>query len=84
MRKGLDVELYNVEKDGRETQDVAADYPSVADSIRTMMIRSHEPNPYWDKENKPLFNLEKACRDNGVEIPMKQKNRKQTGTDHEK
>lgn len=71
MRKGLNVELYNVEKDKSETQNVAADFPAVVDSIKSMMQRSHEPNPYWDKDNQPLFNLEKACSDNGVELVEK-------------
>lgn len=74
MRKGLSVELYDVENDERETRNVAADYPAVVDSIKGMMMRSHEPNPYWDKDNKPLFDLEKACRANGVEVRMKDTN----------
>ena len=71
MREGLNVELYDVEKDGRETRDMAADYPAVVDSIKDMMMRSHQPNPYWDKDNKPLFDLRKACRDHGVEVRRK-------------
>lgn len=66
MRKGWNIELYDVDADEREKKDLAEQYPKVVGRIKKMMIESHIPNPYWDKENTPLFDVRKACEDNGV------------------
>lgn len=71
MRKGLQVELYRTDVDEGETKDVAKLYPEIVEKIRKFMNESHIPNPYWNKDNKPLFNLERACKDNGVPVPHK-------------
>lgn len=71
MRKGLEVELYRTDVDEGETKDVAKLYPEIVEKIKKFMKESHIPNPYWNKDNKPLFNLERACKDNGVPVPHK-------------
>ena len=51
---------------------MAEAYPLVVNQIRSIMEAAHEPNPYWDKDNKPLFNAAKACSVSGV-IPQPRK-----------
>ena len=76
MRQGLKVELYDVNQDESEQTNVAAEHPEVVKEIQQMMMESHVPNPYFDKANQPLFNLKKACEDNGVPVPVGKKKRK--------
>ena len=66
-RKGLNVELYNLKTDPGETIDVAMKYPKIVDEIVTMMKNAHVKNPFWDVENKPLFDADAAAKANGVE-----------------
>ena len=66
MREGLNVELYNVDSDEGEHQNVAGQHPDVVAEIQQMMKEAHVPNPYWNKNNKPLFDVNKACADHGV------------------
>jgi arylsulfatase A len=47
------VELYNLKKDPRETNNVAAQFPEVAKKIETIMTQSHVDNKDW-----PLFKTE--------------------------
>ena len=54
-RDGMKVELYDLRTDEVEQVDVAEAYPLVVNQIRSIMEAAHEPNPYWDKDNKPLF-----------------------------
>lgn len=68
MRQGLQVELYRTDTDEEEKENVADRYPEVVETIRGFMQEAHTPNPYWDKDNKPLFNLKRACEDTGVKI----------------
>lgn len=76
MRKGYNIELYNVNTDESEQKNVASQHPEIVAEILKMMKESHEPNPYWDKDNSPLFNVKKACLDNGVK-PKEKKKKKQ-------
>ncbi len=76
MRKGLDIELYNTEIDESETRNLAEQNPEIVEKIKGFMIESHVPNPYWDKDNKPLFNLQRACKDNGVSLKIKNRIKK--------
>jgi arylsulfatase A len=71
-RKGLNVELYDITGDQEEGKDLASEYPEVVGKIRKMMKEAHTPNPFWDKNNTPLYNAKAACDVNGVE-PMKKK-----------
>ena len=71
-RDGMKVELYDLRTDEVEQVDVAEAYPLVVNQIRSIMEAAHEPNPYWDKDNKPLFNAAKACSVSGV-IPQPRK-----------
>lgn len=66
MRKGLQIELYRTDIDEGETTDVAGQYPEVVEKIKGFIIEAYSPNPYRSKDNRPLLNLERACRDNGV------------------
>ena len=66
-RKGLNVELYNLKTDPGETIDVAMKHPKIVDEIVTMMKNAHVKNPFWDVENKPLFDADAAAKANGVE-----------------
>ena len=76
MRKGMDVLLFDVNDDESERKDVAAEHPDVVKKIKKMMLEAHTPNPYYDKDNKPLFNLQKACEDNGIAFPAKNAKKK--------
>lgn len=71
-RKGLNIELYDVTKDISEQVDEAANYPDVVNRIEEIMEEAHIPNPYWDKDNSPLYNVKAACDANGV-VPVKRK-----------
>lgn len=77
-RNGMKVELYDVSKDESEQTDQAANYPEVVDRIREIMEAAHVPSPFWDKDNKPLYNGPAACKLNGVtfkpRVPKKRKN----------
>ncbi|VGO20383.1 arylsulfatase [Pontiella sulfatireligans] len=76
-RKGMKIELYDVTSDEGEQADVASEHPEVVEKIRQMMKDARVPSPYWDKDNKPLFNAKAACDANGVEpLPPRQKNKK--------
>jgi len=76
-RKPEMIELYDLSVDGSEQQNVASDYPEVAERLRNAMNEAHEPSPLWDKDFKPLFNVEAACNVTGAEyVPPKQKQRK--------
>lgn len=66
-RKGMHIELYDLESDEGETTNVASQYPEVVEQIRKAMLEAHEPNPFWDKEFDPLYNAEAACKVNGVQ-----------------
>jgi hypothetical protein len=38
------------------------------------MLEAHEPSPFWDKDNQPLFNAPAACELNGVKyVPREPK-----------
>ena len=73
MRQGLKVELYDVDQDESEQTNLSAQYPEVVSAIQKMMEEAHTPNVYFDKSNKPLFNLKKACEDNGVPVTERRK-----------
>jgi len=80
-RKGMDVELYDLESDEMEQVNVAAQHPEIVQQIRNAMQESHQPSPFWDKANKPLFNGRAACERNGVTfVPRKPKGKKQSKT----
>lgn len=66
-REGFNIELYDVKADQSEQKNVAQQYPEVVNEIRTMMKEAHVKNPFWDKDNFPLFNADAACEVNGVE-----------------
>lgn len=76
-RKGMKIELYDITKDQGEQSDVASEHPEVVDQIRKALIEAHVPNPYWAKDNKPLFNARAACDVNGVK-PRPRKKKKNT------
>ena len=76
MRKGMNVLLFDVNDDESERKDVADQHPGVVKKIKEIMAEAHTPNPYYDKDNKPLFNLKKACEDNRVPVPMKNHKKK--------
>lgn len=71
-RKGMEIELYDLEADETEEVNVAHQYPEVVEQIRKAMLEAHEPSPFWDKNNKPLYNAQAACDLNGV-TPMPKK-----------
>ena len=73
MRKGLDIELYNIGIDESETINLADKYTNDVEKIRGFMIKSHTPNLYWSKDNNPLFDLHRACKDNGVSCNISNK-----------
>lgn len=81
-RKGLQLELYHVEEDVAESNNVADSNPEIVEEIRMMMQSAHVKNKFWDKSNNPLFNAAAACEVNNVQPDTKslydrsQKNKK--------
>ncbi|MEC8220224.1 MAG: sulfatase/phosphatase domain-containing protein, partial [Verrucomicrobiota bacterium] len=75
-RKGMEIELYDLDADEAEERNVAHQYPEVVDQIRKAMLEAHEPSAFWDKNNKPLYNAQAACDLNAVTyVPrLKKKN----------
>lgn len=67
FRRPEKLELYNLENDELETQDVADQYPEVMTQIRNMMAQAHTPSPLYDVTFDKYYNVEEACRINGVE-----------------
>ena len=65
-RKGMNIELYNLQSDFRETNNVADKNPTIVNKMIMMMNESHESNPFWDMKNKPLYNLAAACEASGI------------------
>ena len=65
-RKGLNLELYDIEKDKAEQFDLSLQHPEVIVKIQNMMQKAHVKNPFWDKSFSPLFNTEAAAEFNGV------------------
>jgi arylsulfatase A-like enzyme len=39
-----DIELYNLEEDPAETNDLASDHPEIVDRMKTIMAESHQPS----------------------------------------
>jgi len=66
-REPEEMELYDLSSDGSEQQNVLSDYPEVADRLRKAMNEAHVPSPIWNKDFKPLFNVEAARRITGVD-----------------
>ena len=78
-RKGLNIELYDLSGDQGESKNLADQYPEVVEEIRKMMLEAHVKSPYWDKDNKPLFNAKAACEATGVEyVPKKKASKKKS------
>jgi uncharacterized sulfatase len=65
-RKGMEIELYDLDADEAEERNLAHQYPEVVDQIRKAMLEAHEPSAFWDKNNKPLYNAQAACDLNAV------------------
>ena len=42
-----EIQLYNVEEDIGESENVADQYPEVVEKMRQMMEEAHEPSPLW-------------------------------------
>ena len=78
-RQGMDIELYDLEADEFEEVNVAALHPEMVECILNAMLESHEPSPFWDKANKPLYHAAAATELNGVEpLPRKSKSAEKT------
>lgn len=61
------LELYNLENDEAESKNVAPDYPEVLAQVRKLMKDAHTPSPLYDVSFDKFYNVEEACRINGVE-----------------
>lgn len=76
-RKGQKVELYDMSTDEGEKINLADEFPEVVERIQKAMNKAHRPNPFWNKDTKPLYNADAACKATGEEpIPKKKKNKK--------
>ena len=69
-REGNEIQLFNLEIDESETNNVAKQNPEIVLEIQSIMEKSHEKNPFWDKDFKPLFNAEAASKVNGVKADI--------------
>ncbi|WP_269522384.1 arylsulfatase [Coraliomargarita parva] len=68
-REGTNIELYDLTADVSEQADVASTHPDVVDQIDKALKQAHVPNPYWAKDNVPLYNVQAACEVNAVKPP---------------
>jgi arylsulfatase A len=76
-RKGQKIELYDLSADEGEQQDLASEFPEVAERIRIAMNKAHVLSPYWGRDNKPLYNAEAASKVTGEKfVPKKSKKKK--------
>ncbi len=69
-REGNEIQLFNLEIDESEINNVAKKNPEIVLEIQSIMEKSHEKNPFWDKDFKPLFNAEAASKVNGVKADI--------------
>lgn len=69
-REGNEIQLFNLEIDESEINNVAKQNPEIVLEIQSIMEKSHEKNPFWDKDFKPLFNAEAASKVNGVKADI--------------
>ena len=69
-RDGNEIQLFNLEIDESEINNVAKQNPEIVLEIQSIMEKSHEKNPFWDKDFKPLFNAEAASKVNGVKADI--------------
>ena len=75
-RDGMNVELYNLKNDFAEEDNVAALHPKIVNKMIKLMKEAHEPSPFWDKDNTPLYNLAAACKLTGVSYkPLSNENK---------
>ena len=72
-REGNEIQLFNLEIDESEINNVAKQNPEIVIEIQSIMEKSHEKNPFWDKDFKPLFNAEAASKVNGVKADIENK-----------
>ena len=72
-REGNEIQLFNLEIDESEINNVAKQNPEIVIEIQSIMQKSHEKNPFWDKDFKPLFNAEAASKVNGVKADIENK-----------
>lgn len=72
-REGNEIQLFNLEIDESEINNVAKQNPEIVLEIQSIMEKSHEKNPFWDKDFKPLFNAEAASKVNGVKADIENK-----------
>ena len=72
-REGNEIQLFNLEIDESEINNVAKQNPEIVLKIQSIMEKSHEKNPFWDKDFKPLFNAEAASKVNGVKADIENK-----------
>ena len=72
-REGNEIQLFNLEIDESEINNVAKQNPEIVLEIQSIMEKSHEKNPFWDKDFKPLFNAEAASKVNGVKPDIRNK-----------
>lgn len=76
LKKNENFELYNLEKDEKESSNVALQFPEISDKLKSLIKSSHVHNPFWNLESGG-FNAEAACKANGVEpLPNKKKSKK--------
>ncbi len=66
-RKGQKIELYDLSVDESEQTDLASEYPEVVERIRKAMNEAHTPNPFWSKDNRPLYDSDAARAATGAE-----------------
>ena len=69
-REGNEIQLFNLEIDESEINNVAKQNPEIVLEIQSIMEKSHKKNPFWDKDFKPLFNAEAASKVNGVKADI--------------
>ena len=68
MYKSTKLNLYDLEKDPAESNDLADEYPEIARELTEKIQQSHVDSPLWNMESRG-FNVVEACKVSGVEVP---------------
>lgn len=52
VKRGADLELYNISEDPNEQNNLATEFPDILDDLKNEINKAHTPSPYWPLENE--------------------------------
>lgn len=65
-------QLFDLETDLGESQNIAAAHPKIVATLRAKMAEAHTESPIWNLKSNG-FNLKAACEATGIEMPTRNK-----------